>query len=198
MKIENKIKDKYLADQIVKKDFIEKEISKFKKISKLITNSIKKGGSVFLAGNGGSYADAEHLSAEMMIRIRPHINRKPIPVILLGQHISNITATSNDYHFELIFVKNLLALNKSKNDVVLILSTSGNSQNLINLIKTAKKLKIKSIGFLGKGGGKIKNIVDENIIIKSNNTALIQENHKFIMHLLFESVEDNLLKLKFL
>ena len=111
------------------------------KISKLITSKIKKGGTLFICGNGGSAADAQHLAAEMLVRLRPNVNRRPLPAISLAQDTSTITACGNDYDFNQIFTRNLEALGTNK-DILLAISTSGNSSNIINVLKFAKKKKL--------------------------------------------------------
>lgn len=158
-----------------------------------IYKTLKNGGKVFLCGNGGSAADAQHLSAEFLIRLRPNVNRKPYPVISLAQDTSTITACGNDLGFEKIFERNLEAL-ASKKDLLIAISTSGKSKNIINVLKNAKKRKIYSICFLGNKGGQAKKYSNYNLIVPSFNTARIQEIHIFLGHFIFEKVEDLLLK----
>ena len=112
-----------------------------------IYKTLKKGGKIFLCGNGGSAADAQHLSAEFLVRLRPHVNRKPFPVISLALDTSTLTACGNDLGFEQIFARNLEAL-ANKKDLLIAISTSGNSKNIINVLKYAKRKKIYSICFL--------------------------------------------------
>jgi D-sedoheptulose 7-phosphate isomerase len=157
-----------------------------------IYKTLKKGGKIFLCGNGGSAADAQHLSAEFLIRLRPNINRKPYPVISLAQDTSTITACGNDLGFEKIFERNLAAL-AGKKDLLIALSTSGKSKNIIKVLKYAKKNKIFSICFLGSKGGVAKNFSNHNLIVPSSNTARIQEIHIFLGHFIFEQVENLLL-----
>lgn len=161
-------------------------------VNKIYT-SINSGGKILLCGNGGSAADAQHLAAEFLVRLRPHINRKSIPAISLAMDTSTITACANDYSFKYIFSRNLEALG-SNQDILIAISTSGNSKNILEVLKVAKKKKIFSIAFLGNDGGKVKNIADANIIIPSKITARIQECHIFLGHLIFEAVEDLLIK----
>jgi D-sedoheptulose 7-phosphate isomerase len=158
-----------------------------------IYKTLKKGRKIFMCGNGGSAADAQHLSAEFLIRLRPNINRKPYPVISLAQDISTITACGNDFGFEKIFERNLEALAERK-DLLIAISTSGKSKNIIKVLKYAKKKKIFSICFLGRDGGVAKNLSDHNLIVPSFNTARIQEIHIFLGHFIFEQVENLLLK----
>lgn len=166
-----------------------------KEISEIILDikkKIKSGGKLLFCGNGGSAADAQHLAAEFLIRLRPNINRNPIPAITLTQDTSTLTACGNDYTFDDIFLRPFNALAK-KNDVLICISTSGNSKNIINVLKEAKKKKIFSISLLGKGGGKAKKISEKSLIIPSKNTARIQECHIFLGHFILEKVEDLIL-----
>mgnify|MGYP001498825818 CR=1 FL=1 len=170
------------------------------KISKEIINIIeniqkklKKGGKLLFCGNGGSAADAQHLAAEFVVRLRPHINRNPIPAITLAQDTSTITACGNDFSFDDIFLRPFKAL-VNKNDILICISTSGNSKNILKVLKEAKKKNIYSIGFLGKGGGKAKKICDKPLVVPSNNTARIQECHIFLGHFILEKVEDFFIK----
>lgn len=176
----------------------KKLIFEKKKINKAIdqiTKSILNKGKLLLCGNGGSAADAQHLAAEFLIRLRPSINRNPIPAISLATDISSITACGNDYDFNDIFLRPFQALYKP-NDTLIAISTSGNSKNIINLLKFTKKKKIFSIGFLGNDGGKAKKYCKLPIIVNSNITARIQEAHIFLGHFVFEKVENKLVKNK--
>ena len=162
----------------------------------ILSKKILNTGKFFLCGNGGSFSDAEHICAELLVRLRPKFNRKPIPAILLGQNMSTLTACANDYNFKFIFSKNLEALGTAGKDVLIVYSTSGNSQNIIEAIKIAKKKKIFTIGFLGKNGGRAKLFTDLNLIIPSENTARIQEAHIFLSHYIFEEVENTIYRKK--
>ena len=151
----------------------------------------------FFCGNGGSCSDAQHFAAEMLIRLKPKNNRKPMPAISLATDTSTLTACGNDYSFDEIFSRPFDAL-ADKKDVLFIISTSGNSKNIIEVLKKAKKKKISSIGFLGKDGGQCKNLCNDKLIIKSKNTAIIQECHIFLGHFIIEEVEKILLKKNFI
>ena len=164
-------------------------------IIKIIHNKLKKGGKILLCGNGGSAADAQHLAAEFIVRLRPHLSRKPMPAISLAQDTSTLTACGNDFSFDDIFLRPFQAL-ANKNDVLICISTSGNSKNILKVLKESKKKKIYSISFLGKGGGKASKLSDEALIVSSNNTARIQECHIFLGHYILEKVEDLIIKLK--
>jgi D-sedoheptulose 7-phosphate isomerase len=193
----------------MKKNFFVQEINNTIKLKKkliklekkiylaaeMIYKTLATNNKVFICGNGGSAADAQHLAAEFMVRLRPNINRKPYPVISLSLDTSTITACSNDYSFDDLFSRNLIGLSKP-NDLLISISTSGNSKNIIKVLKTAKRIKVKSISFLGNKGGNAKNLSDLDIIVPSNKTARIQEAHMFLGHYIFETVEDELIKEK--
>jgi D-sedoheptulose 7-phosphate isomerase len=157
-----------------------------------ITKKLKKNGKILFCGNGGSAADSQHLAAEFLIRLRPNINRNPIPAITLTQDTSTLTACGNDYSFEDIFLRPFQAL-ANKNDILICISTSGNSKNILNVLKEAKKKKIYSVCFLGNKGGKALKMCDHPLVISSNNTARIQECHIFLGHFILEKVEDLIL-----
>ena len=158
-----------------------------------VQNKLKKGGKILFCGKGGSAADAQHLAAEFIVRLRPHINRNPIPALTLAQDTSTLTACGNDYSFEDIFLRPFQALAK-KDDVLICISTSGNSKNILKVLKEAKKAKIYSVCFLGKGGGKAKKMTNKSLVISSNNTARIQECHIFLGHFILEKIEDLMIK----
>ena len=160
---------------------------------KTIEKKLKKGGKLLFCGNGGSAADAQHLAAEFIVRLRPYINRNPIPAITLAQDTPTLTACGNDYSFDDIFLRPFQAL-ANKNDVLICISTSGNSKNILKVLKEAKKKKIFSVCLLGKGGGKAKKLSSKSIIISSNNIARIQECHIFLGHFILEKVEDLILQ----
>jgi len=162
-------------------------------VIQILQKKLKLGGKLLFCGNGGSAADAQHLAAEFLIRLRPHVNRNPIPAISLVQDTSTLTACGNDYSFDDIFLRPFQAL-CGKNDVLICISTSGNSKNVIKVLKEAKKKNIYSICFLGKDGGKAKKFCENSLIVKSHNTARIQECHIFIGHFILEKVEDFILK----
>jgi len=175
---------------------IKKLLLKKKKIIREIINQIyftlNNKGKILSCGNGGSAADAQHLAAEFMVRLRPNINRAPLPVISLALDSSTITACANDIGFEKIFSRNLQAIG-SYGDLLLCISTSGNSKNIIEVLKMSKKMKIPSICFLGNNGGLAKNYSDLSLIVPSKNVARIQEAHIFLGHYIFEQVENKIL-----
>ena len=185
-----------LQNQLEENIKVHQDIFKMSKdIIEIIHNiekKLKKGGKILLCGNGGSAADAQHLAAEFIVRLRPHVNRSPIPALTLAQDTSTLTACGNDYSFNDIFLRPFKAL-VNKNDILICISTSGNSENILKVLKEAKKSKIYSVCFLGKGGGKAKKISKKSLVVASNNTARVQECHIFLGHFILEKVEDILL-----
>ena len=150
---------------------------------------LKKGGKLILMGNGGSAGDSQHIAAELIGRFKKE--RKAIPAIALTVDTSSLTALGNDYGFETIFERQLEAL-AQKNDAVVGISTSGNSENVVRALKKANALGAETIGLLGNNGGKIKEIANLSIVIPSNDTARIQEVHITIGHIICELIEEDL------
>ena len=158
----------------------------------LITKSIKNGNKI-LFGNGGSATDAQHMAAEFVGRFMKE--RKSFPAIALSTDSSIITAIGNDYSFERIFSRQAESLVK-KGDVIIAISTSGNSKNILKGIKTSKNLGAKIISLTGKNGTKMKLNSDIFLNVPSTVTSRIQEVHRTIIHIICEMVEDELSKRK--
>jgi len=157
----------------------------------LISESYKSGNKLLLCGNGGSAADCQHIATELMIRLSHHIERPALPAIALTTDSSNLTAGGNDIGFENVFARSVEGLG-NKGDVLLAISTSGNSPNIIKAAHAAHNKKMKVVGFLGGNGGKLKNLVDLPVIIPSSNVQRIQEGHITVAHIICELVEDKL------
>ena len=166
-------------------------------MGELVVQSILNGGKVLICGNGGSAADAQHLTAEFLIRLTSEVNREGIPAISLLQDSSTFTAAINDFEPKYLFKRNLQTLAKPE-DIVLAISTSGKSENIVQVLKAAKEIDIKTLGFLGSGGGKSLKYCDLSFIVPSNKTARVQEVHITAGHALIEYVEAKLLKEGFL
>ena len=159
------------------------------KIDEAINEIIKcfsAGNKIIIFGNGGSAADAQHIVAEFIGRFQKE--RKSLPAIALTTDSSTITSLANDYSYDVVFSRQCESL-VSKGDIVFGISTSGNSKNVEEGIKTAKKMGAVTIGLLGSNGGTISNIVDIPIIVESTNTARIQEVHRVIYHIICGIVE---------
>jgi D-sedoheptulose 7-phosphate isomerase len=154
--------------------------------ARMIIASMQSGGKLIVFGNGGSAADAQHLSAELVGRYRQ--DRKAFPAIALTTDSSALTSISNDYGFDAIFSRQLEAIGKP-GDVVVAISTSGNSPNVLLALATAKKLGIASIGLTGKSGGKLRSSVDVCLSVPSDSTPRIQEAHGLVIHILSGLIE---------
>ena len=157
----------------------------------LFSTCFKGGNKLLLCGNGGSAADCQHIATELMIRLNHHIQRPALPAIALTTDTSNLTAGGNDIGFENVFARNVEGLG-NKGDVLLAISTSGNSPNVVKAVEMAHRKGMKVIGFLGGNGGKLKTTVDLPIVIPSSNVQRIQEGHITIAHIICELVEDKL------
>ena len=157
----------------------------------IILESIKQGHKIVIFGNGGSAADAQHIAAEFIGRYK--LERKSIPAISLTTDTSILTAISNDYSFDDCFSRQCESL-INEGDVIIAISTSGNSKNVKNGVNIAKKNGAKVIGLLGNNGGKISNLVDISLIVNSSSTPRIQEAHRIIYHIICEMVEEKSLE----
>lgn len=158
------------------------------KIGDVFVQCIKRGNKLLLCGNGGSAADCQHLATEFMIRLSHDVKRPAIGAIALTTDSSNITAGGNDIGFDNIFARNIEGIG-NKGDILIGISTSGNSENIIRAIKKAKEKGMITIGLLGKTGGKMKNECDYSICIPSENVQRIQESHITVGHILCEITE---------
>jgi len=165
---------------------IETMEDKLVEASTLVVNTLKAGNKILLCGNGGSAADAQHIATEIVCKYRTI--RKGYPAIALTTDTSIITAVSNDFGYEKVFERQVEAL-ANKNDLVIGISTSGNSENIVNALKYAKEIGCKTLGFSGNNGGKIDTYCDINLIVPSNNTPRIQELHILFGHIICEAVD---------
>ena len=157
-----------------------------KKIAIEIKKTLKKKKTIFFAGNGGSAADCEHLAGELVGRYKK--NRKPYNAISLTTDTSVITCIANDFGYEKIFERQLQGLGE-RGELLIVFTTSSKSQNIINVLKMAKKLKIKSFCLLGNKGGACKKLGDYSYVVPSSSTANIQEIHHLIGHIFCSLVD---------
>ena len=159
------------------------------KVISVITQAFKNGNSVYFAGNGGSAADAQHLAAEFSGRF--YKDRKALPSEALHCNTSYLTAVANDYSYDVIYSRLLEGLAKP-GDILVGLSTSGNSGNIVKAFEKSKELKVTTIGFTGAAGGKMKEVSDYLINVPSTDTPRIQESHILVGHIICELVEKNI------
>ncbi len=195
MKIDERLlRLKKLADDsaLLRKLTVERLGPEIIELAAVISGVIGSGRKLLLAGNGGSAADATHFAGEMIVRLSPERNRQSLPAISLTTDTTILTAAANDYGFENIFARQVEGLGQ-KGDMLLVISTSGNSPNLIKAVQTAKPLNILTSGLLGGSGGKLAKIVDRTLIVPHPSTQRVQEEHIFIIHTLVELIEGDLL-----
>ena len=157
--------------------------------SKIITDSMKKGGKLLICGNGGSAADSQHIAGELIDKFL--IERKGLPAIALTTDTSVLTAWGNDKNFDEIFERQIEALGKAE-DVLLAISTSGNSKNILKAAEKAKEIGMKVISLTGGNGGILKNLSDININSPSDKTPRIQECHMVAYHIICQLVEEEM------
>ncbi|MDD5084989.1 MAG: D-sedoheptulose 7-phosphate isomerase [Candidatus Omnitrophica bacterium] len=159
------------------------------KMASRVVDSLKKGGKVILCGNGGSASQAQHIAAEFVGRFKKE--RPPYAAIALTDNSSLMTCIPNDYSFDAVFARQLEGLGR-KGDVLIAISTSGSSKNVIEAMKKAKSMGIIVISFTGKGGGKMSPLADYDFCVPSDNTPRVQEVHLLALHALCELAEEDL------
>ena len=186
------IKNQILESAKIKKEMVKIGVESIEKAAEFLIESIKAGGKILWCGNGGSAADAQHLATELMGGMSDH-DRMPIPSIALTTDSSFITAWSNDTDFDSIFSRQVQGLGE-EGDVLVGISTSGNSENVINALKQAKYKNLKTIAFAGKTGGSLDGIADITIKVPSDNTQRIQESHIMIGQILCSLIEISIMK----
>jgi D-sedoheptulose 7-phosphate isomerase len=191
--MEEIIKQRIQESIETKKRFLEDSnaINAIRISTNIIIESLKNNGKILICGNGGSAADAQHITGELVGRYK--MERKGLPAIALTTDTSILTAWGNDYEFETIFSRQVEALGK-KEDILIGISTSGNSENIIKAIEEAKKIGLRIITFTGHEGGKMKDLSDANINIPSDDTPRIQESHMVAYHTICELVEKEMSK----
>jgi len=161
-------------------------ISTIAEVSKVIVEALRHGNKILLCGNGGSAADAQHIAAEFVGRFA--FDRPPLPALALSVNTSCVTAIGNDYGFDLVFSRQLEALGQ-KGDVVIGISTSGNSANVTHAMSTSRRLGLRTVALAGCTGGKLKSEAEFCLCVPSNETPRIQECHILIGHIISELVE---------
>ena len=175
----------------VKTKILENCVNDIESASEVLIKAVKDGNKILWCGNGGSAADAQHMAAELMGGLRSH-DRPAIASLALTTDTSFITAWSNDTDYETIFSRQIEAIG-NKGDVLIAISTSGNSKNIIRAIEMAKEKRIRVIVLTGKSGGNMANSGNINICIPSDDTQRIQEGHLMVAHILCESVESSII-----
>lgn len=170
----------------VKEDFIKQNISKLIELAEHISKAFRNGKKLMMCGNGGSAADAQHLAAEFVNRFE--LERRPLPALALTTDTSIVTSVANDYTYEEIFSKQIRALGV-RGDILLAISTSGKSGNILSAIMTAREKGLYTAGFIGGDGGDMVTLVDLALVVESDRTPRIQEAHILAGHLICELVD---------
>jgi len=173
----------------IKKDFFsnKENINNIKRVSDILIDCYNNNGKTIIFGNGGSAADSQHFAAEMVVRFEKE--RRSLPCIALSTDTSILTASANDYSFDFIFSRQIQAFAQAK-DVVIAISTSGNSKNVLNAVNIAKEKGLFVIALTGCNGGMLSKVSDISLIVNTNITARIQEVHIMIIHIICKLVED--------
>lgn len=189
----NYVRELFARSVEVKQRVIESHCEVVVEIAKVCADSIAQGGKLLLCGNGGSAADAQHLAAELLVRLRPEVNRSGIAALPLSIDSSSLTACGNDYSYEVYFERMTRALGR-KGDVLMAITTSGKSPNVLAALKAAREMGMKTVGFLGGTGGPALPLCDVAFVVPSTETGRIQESHITAGHAVMELVEDMLLQ----
>ena len=190
MKLENLINNQ-IEEHLQAINLLKYEIKEIVFISEIINNALKNNKKILTCGNGGSAADSIHLSSEIVGRYE--LERQGFSSISLASESSAITAIGNDYGFENIFARQIEALG-NPGDVLVVISTSGNSKNLIKAVNMAIKKEIITIGLLGRDGGELIDLVEKNVTIRARRTSRIQEMHSLIIHIICELFDKFIIK----
>ncbi|MFH1692369.1 MAG: SIS domain-containing protein [Candidatus Omnitrophota bacterium] len=191
--MKDKIKE-IIKDSITAKAYLlydEELIKKIQESAKLISMSLNKGKKILIFGNGGSAADSQHFAAELIGRFQKE--RRALAAVSLSTDTSVLTSLSNDYSFDVIFKRQIEALGNT-GDIAFGISTSGTSKNVLEGIKAARKLKIKTIGLSGDKKNGLNSLADIGITVPNTKTARIQEAHILIIHIICELIENSLKK----
>ncbi|MEO1927094.1 MAG: D-sedoheptulose 7-phosphate isomerase [Nautiliaceae bacterium] len=178
---------KCLTEHIKTAEKMEKLLPLIERAGKICIEALKNGNKIMLCGNGGSAADSQHIAAELSGRFKKE--RNPLAGIALTTDTSALTAIGNDYGYEFVFSRQVEALGK-KGDILIAISTSGNSLNVIKAIESVRKIGCKVITLTGKDGGKMKNLGDVNIVIPSDETPRIQEMHIMVGHMICALIDE--------
>jgi len=191
---ESYLKETFEESMAIKRHFFEQNAAALILGARAMADAVHSGGKILIFGNGGSAADAQHMAAEMVGRML--VDRRPLPAIALTTDSSNLTAIGNDFGYDVVFEKQVQALAK-KEDVILAISTSGNSRNVLLAVEAAKKIGAKVIGLTGGTGGKLKPIADISINVEiGKNSSRIQESHIFAFHSLVDLLDRFFLETK--
>ena len=185
------IREEFEESAMVKQRMARTLAPDIARAAEMMVRSLSSGGKILLLGNGGSAADAQHIAAELVGRF--HAERRPLPAIALTTDTSILTSLANDYGAETMFSRQVEAL-ANANDVVIAISTSGQSANVLEAVRAAKAKGARTIGLSGYGGGELKSMVDLSIVVPSDSIPRIQEAHITVGHILCRLVEEEIMR----
>lgn len=194
MKKENKIAYLHAVAEesaLLRRSVMEQLAQQLIDTSAVISGVLGAGGKILMAGNGGSAADASHFATEMIVRLSGDRNRQSLAALALCADPSVMTAAANDFGFENIFARQVEGLGH-KGDMLFLISTSGNSENLVRAAAVAKEKGLLTVALLGGSGGRLVKLVDRSLVVPDKSTQRIQEEHIFLIHLLVELIEGDL------
>ena len=189
--MKNTIESHIKSSIATKEEFLKSQVANIESAAKAIIESFKAGHKLLVFGNGGSAADSQHIAAELVGRFK--MERKALPAIALTANTSILTAVANDYGYDVVFSRQIEALGV-KGDVALGISTSGNSRNVIEALKTARGAGMRTIALSGGDGGSMKGEADISIVVATKDTPRVQESHILIAHILCTLIEDGMFK----
>jgi D-sedoheptulose 7-phosphate isomerase len=179
----------FAASLAVKQQVMETQAATIVEMAATISHALRQGGKLLLCGNGGSAADAQHLAAELLVRLRPQVNRNGLPALALATDMSSLTACGNDYSYEVYFERMTRTLGQP-GDVLLGISTSGRSPNVVRALHAARETGMVALGLLGGDGGAALAACDLALVVPSHETGRIQEVHITVGHTMLELVEE--------
>ena len=191
--IQSEIRQQLLESARIKELLAAERVDSIQKAADILIAAVHKGSRILLCGNGGSAADAQHIATELVSRLR--FERKAIPAIALTTNTSTITAIANDYDFAAVFVRQVEAFGRP-GDVLIGISTSGNSKNVIQAVEFAGKNGMQTIALTGGTGGALTDLADVSIVVPSKSVMRIQESHITIGHILCDIVEQSIIACK--
>lgn len=185
--MKNVIRKELEVHQLIVEQIINNLQDQIFEVSQLCVDTLQLGNKILICGNGGSAADAQHFAAELIGRYKSE--RRGLSAIALTTDTSTLTAIGNDYGYDRVFERQVESL-AIKGDLIIGISTSGNSENVVKALRLAKKLNCKTVGLTGKTGGAMCEVSDINIVIPSNDTARIQEMHILIIHIICQIIDN--------
>lgn len=189
--MKKEIEDAFRDSIKIKEEIVEGKIDIIIRIAQLFVQTLKRGGKILLCGNGGSAADSQHIACELVGRFK--MERSPLPAIALSTNTSNLTSLANDYSYKEVFKRQVKALAR-KGDLLIGISTSGESPNVIEAVKTARELGISTVAFTGRDGGQLARSAEVSFKVPSDEIPRIQESHITAAHAICEIVEKELFK----